>query len=110
MHRRKFDSAGMMFRRVLERATIAIADDTDRMREKSLYGRIELLAAKGRLTSDMQELAHVIRLEGNDAAHEDEQFGEARTKQLAEFAELFLIYAFTLPERVKRTRGEATSP
>ena len=104
-----FTPAGMMFRKVLERATIAIADDPASMRKKKLYHRIETLEEGRKLTPAMKDLAHVIRLEGNDAAHEDEEFDEARAKQLGDFAELFLLYAFTLPERVKRARGESVA-
>lgn len=54
----------------------------------------------------MRDWAEIIRLEGNTAAHGEEEFGESEftrenANQLSLFTELFLIYAFTLPARVK---------
>ena len=109
LRRRKFNSAGMMFRRVLDRATLKISDEPETMKKKKLYARIEALESEQKLTPAMKDLAHVIRDEGNDAAHEDEEFDEPRAKQLKEFTELLLIYAFTLPERVRRVQGEAAA-
>ena len=109
LRRGKFNSAGMMFRRVLDRSTLAISEDPEIMRKKNLKKRIEILADQQKLTPDLRGLAHLLRLEGNDAAHDDEEFDEARAKQMGEFAELFLIYAFTLPERVRRAREETSA-
>ena len=51
----------------------------------------------------MKDWAHQIRLDGNDATHEEDKvFTKEDAEQIREFTELFLIYAFTLPERVKR--------
>ena len=108
LRRGEFTAAGMMFRKVLEQATLELADDRDAMRRLSLYRRVEALAGQGFLTPSMKDLAHVIRLEGNQAAH-DEELGEARARQLSEFTLLFLIYAFLLPERVRRARVEASA-
>jgi hypothetical protein len=50
----------------------------------------------------MKEWAQHIRLDANDAAHESEEFSESDAKKLQVFAEMFLTYAFTLPEMLKR--------
>ena len=97
-----------MFRRVLDRSTLAISEDAESMRKKNLKRRIEILADQQKLTPDLKGLAHLLRLEGNDAAHDDEEFDETRAKQMGEFAELFLIYAFTLPERVRRAHDKTS--
>ena len=54
----------------------------------------------------MKEWAHIIRDEGNDAAHEDEPYGKDEAIGLEAFTRLFLTYAFTLPGMVKKLRGE----
>ena len=72
LRRKKFNSAAMMFRRVLERATLEIADDRESMEKKRLHKRIETLESLRKLTPAMKDLADVIRFGGNDAAHEDE--------------------------------------
>lgn len=46
----------------------------------------------------------MIRLEGNEAAHEEEQFTQEKATPMKEFTELFLLYAFTLPARVAGAR------
>ncbi len=65
-----------------------------------LVKRIDALAKRHEITPAMKSLAHIIRLQGNKAAHE-ETFDEMSAKQIQSFAELFLLYTFTLPERVK---------
>ena len=107
LRRGNFNSAGMMFRRVLDRATLKVADEPEAIRKKDLFKRIEVLESEKKLTPAMKDLAHVIRNEGNYAAHEDEEFDEPRAEQMKEFTELFLIYAFTLPVRIKKAQGEA---
>ncbi|MYE06687.1 MAG: DUF4145 domain-containing protein [Chloroflexi bacterium] len=109
LRRRSLSAAGIMFRRVLERATLELAEDKEAMRSRKLFGRIETLADERILAPAMEDPARAIRLEGNEAAREDEEFDEPRAWQMAEFAELFLLYRFTLPERVKRARGEAAA-
>ena len=96
-------SAGLMFRKVLELATLQIGPDCEAFRKKILYNRIEQLAGTNLLPSTMQQLAHEIRLSGNIAAHEQE-YDKEEAEQLQEFAELFLIYLFTLPRKIERSR------
>ena len=107
LRRQEFTAAGMMFRRALERATLELADNRGAIRSLVLAKRIERLADEGVLEPTMKDLAHAIRLEGNEAAHEDELDG-ARARQLGEFAELFLLYAFTLPARIRRVRAKTS--
>ena len=108
LHRQNFTSAGMMFRKVLQRATTALAAGTKITFTKrdDLKSRIDRLADPQLITPAMRDWAHLIRLEGNDATHdEDEAFEQSEAEQLQAFTELFLIYAFTLPARVKKARG-----
>ena len=76
LRRQSFTSAGMMFRKVLEQATLELAPASDRsaLRKQRLNDRIDTLAGQHLLTPAMRDWAHMIRLEGNEAAHEEEQF------------------------------------
>lgn len=110
LRRRNYTSAGMMFRKVLDRATRELAPegDAEALAKKSLYDRINALTDARELTPAMRDWAHVIRLEGNEAAHDDDT-DAVTAAQLQAFTELFLIYAFTLPERVREhtSKGDA---
>jgi hypothetical protein len=50
----------------------------------------------------MKQWAHHIRLEGNDATHGPDEYSDQDAKDLHTFAELFLTYAFTLPEMLRK--------
>ena len=53
----------------------------------------------------MKDWAHAIRLDGNEATHEeDEDFTADKAREMKDFTELFLIYAFTLPARIKASK------
>ncbi len=108
LRRRSFTLAGMGFRKVLLRATTALAAGTEITftKRENLKSRIDKLAHYHLITPAMREWAHQIRDDGNEANHEeDEVFDQPDAEQMQAFTELFLIYAFTLPERVKRARG-----
>ena len=96
-----FTSAGIMFRRVLEKAAIDLlsANPVDSEGAR-LYDRIRMLAEHRLIIPEMEQWLHHIRLEGNDAAHED--FSKERAEELKEFIDIFLISAYTLRERMKR--------
>ena len=106
LRRGSFNAAGMMFRKTLQRATTAIADGAGIGPFKSktpLQHRIDALAEHNLLTESMRDLAVAVKLDGNAAAHEEEQeFDKAAATQTKEFVELFLLYTLSLPERVKR--------
>ena len=109
----RYMSAGMMFRRVLQRSTTDLMDNPSILKGKDLKKRIDILADKGVITPAMQEWANIIRLEGNSANHDEEEFGQDEftpedAAQLHYFTELFLIYAFTLPARVKQYHEQST--
>jgi len=60
------------------------------------------------LTPAMAEWADFLRDEGNEATHEEEEeFTPEQAKQMQEFTELFLTYAFTLPGRVAAAQEKA---
>lgn len=98
-----WDSAAMMGRRVLEVALKKLKPDLN----GSLYQRIEILAQKSIITQDMKNWAHEVRLDGNQAAHEEKLIHETAAKELMAFVELFLMYTFTLPGMLKIRRESA---
>jgi hypothetical protein len=70
------DAARMSFRKALDVATLnrirAIdPPDLDTLLKRKLKGRIEWLHGQGKLTDDLAAWAHLMRDEGNDAAHEE---------------------------------------
>ena len=108
----KHTSAGMMFRRVLQRSTTALIDDPSTLKSKNLKQRVDILAENGIITEAMGDWADIIRLEGNSANHDEEELGQDEftakdADQLHRFSELFLIYAFTLPARVKEYQEQS---
>ena len=113
--RKSFTSAGMMFRRVLQRATTALSDDDPSSFVKlTLQQRVNKLARDRLITDAMRDWADIIRLEGNSANHDEEELGQDEftsydASQLHRFTELFLIYAFTLPEKVRLYRHQSDS-
>lgn len=98
------DAAAAMFRKALEAATRELAPD---MANKPLAKRIDLLADSGKLTADLKEWAHLIRLDGNQGVHDDEELTTAEIEQLKEFTRLFLVYTFTLPAQVQARKAAA---
>ncbi|WP_295376832.1 DUF4145 domain-containing protein [uncultured Stenotrophomonas sp.] len=99
------DAAASMFRKAIDVATRELDPSTT---GKPLAKRIDLLADNGKLTSDLKEWAHLIRLDGNQGAHDDEELSRDEIEQLKEFTRLFLIYTFTLPAQVQARKEEAS--
>ncbi|PCE26239.1 hypothetical protein BWP39_17095 [Paraburkholderia acidicola] len=95
----RYTAAAAMYRRCLEVALKAFCPDVEAWK---LEKRIDKLAAENRITKDLQTWAHRVRLDGNDALHEEEQFTKEAATELAEFTRLLLIYLYTLPEKIKR--------
>ena len=101
----QWDAAGAMFRKTLDIATKKLNPEKI---NKTLFQRINLLVENDILTPAMGEWSHEIRLDGNDAVHDDEPEtqGDASASQV--FTEAFLRYAFTLPSMVEENRKKGT--
>jgi hypothetical protein len=95
------NAAAIMFRRSLEIATKIV--NPKAAAGDNLKKRIDDLPADI-ATPAMKEWAHHVRLDANDATHEPEEFSESDAKELHVFVEMFLTYAFTLPEMLKRAK------
>ena len=96
------DAAGSMFRKVLDTGLKAKFPEI----KGNLQHRIQKAAEQHQLTPELAEWAHKIRLDGNDAAHEEEPFSEEDARTLQTFTELVLTYLFTLPGMLKDARGD----
>ena len=106
-----FDAAGMVFRKVLQHATTALAAGTEITftKRENLKSRIHTLAERQLITPAMRDWAHLIRLDGNAATHEEDAvFTKDDAKQMREFTQMFLLCAFTLPESVRLARETST--
>jgi hypothetical protein len=96
------NAAAIMFRRAIEIATKII--DPKAAKSDNLKTRIEKLPTDI-ATPAMKEWAQHIRLDANEAAHEPEEFSKDDANGLQIFAEMFLTYAFSLPEMLKRAKA-----
>ena len=77
--------------------------------EGNLFARIKAAEAKHELTPDLAAWANQIRLDGNDAAHEEEPFSQQDAKRLAVFTDMVLRYLFTLPGMLAQAQSEPES-
>ena len=99
------EAAGMMFRKTLEVALKTIRPED----QGNLKNRIDEAAKAGAITKDLAEWAHRIRLDGNEAAHEDKPISSDDLEALHHFTELVLLYLFTLPGMLRAWSEEKSS-
>lgn len=102
---RNWDAAGIMYRKVLETATKELGADLKK--EGNLMRRIDLLAENGRLTKDLADWAHQVRIIGNETAHEECEPEAKDVLDLANLTRMLLVYLFELPGRVAAMRSQA---
>lgn len=95
-----FNQSAMTARRAIDLATKELLPDHTGM----LNGRIKQLLDKHIITQQLYDWADIIRLDGNSANHDYDDFTEEQAKQLLDFTEMFLMYAFTLPKMVEIKR------
>lgn len=74
----------------------------------TLYSRIKKLAAEHRITAELAEWAHAIRLIRNDALHGIDSITRDELKAIRGFTETVLTYLFTLPGMLKARQAETT--
>ena len=98
-----WNAAGVMFRRTLEEALKHKFPNLS----GDLNSRIQKAAEQNKLTPELAEWAHKIRLEGNQAAHG--KYEERDARQLSTLTEMVLWYLFTLPGMLKEKEGQIRS-
>lgn len=109
-----FNASGAMSRLTLDLATKqllaryeGLPDVTRRIKE-NLSERLMFLIGNGTIPKSLEDLAHHVRLEGNDAAH-DGVLKENEARDLIEFCQELLRACFEQPGKVleaKRRRDE----
>lgn len=114
------NAAASMFRLCLDLTTkpllpdagdATVAQPTKEQRYK-LMKRIDWLIDQGRLSEALRDLAHSVREDGNDGAH-DGSLDEKDAADLLDFATLLLERQFAEPERLrlaKQRREDRRSP
>ncbi|HGM9889549.1 TPA: DUF4145 domain-containing protein [Proteus mirabilis] len=103
--RGRYETSVMNCRKVIDISTRVLmgADAKD----EKLSQRISMLFAKGKITEDMKDWAHIVRIDSNGAVHSDEEFTEEEAEQILGFTEVFLMYSFTLPAMIEKRRSES---
>ncbi|WP_433946212.1 DUF4145 domain-containing protein [Paenibacillus sp. SN-8-1] len=69
---------------------------------KDLFNKLKNLQDKGKLPPIMDDIAFILRIEGNSAAHADDvEFDTNTVNQLIDFTQTILDYMYTLPNKIK---------
>jgi hypothetical protein len=95
------DASAMMSRKVLEVAVKTLEPTGN----GSLYQRNERLYSSGKITEELKNWAHIIRDNGNEATNEEEPVLSIFSEEHLSFAEMFLMYTFTMPGMVASRRN-----
>lgn len=102
LSRSRFDTSVMLCRKVLDIATRMLLGNESK--DETLVKRIAMLHAKGLITDQMKDWAHIVRIDSNGAVHSDEEFSQNDASEIISFTEVFLLYSFTLPEMVNNKK------
>jgi hypothetical protein len=96
------EAAGIMYGKALDIGLKKIDPNLTGM----LGQKIKKLSAAGKLTLDIAEWSDHIRDIRNDATHEETPITREELNDLRSFSEMVLRYLFTLPNAVRKRRGE----
>jgi hypothetical protein len=105
--RQNYETTVMLCRKVLDIATREILGDESGTEQ--LSQRISMLHAKGKITEQMKDWAHIVRIDSNGAVHSDEEFSAGEANQILNFTEVFMLYAFTLPAMVTSRQAQKSA-
>jgi hypothetical protein len=110
LHSGSPDAAGAMSRKVLDVSTQTLLRELigeDAKKFGTIQKAIDELAARNVLTPALREWAHVVRLEGNVAAHDADPYTQEEADELLSFVDLYLTYVYTMPARLELRRKKA---
>lgn len=93
-----------LFRKTLE---IALKDLSPEIEAWKLEKRIDKMAAQHLITPSIQEWAHQLRLDGNEALHESEDPTIDDARQMESLTRFVLMYVYTLPGQIAEARQGA---
>lgn len=102
----QYDAAAAMYRTAMERG---LKDLSPGIAAWQLQKRIDQMAAQGMITAELKDWAHELRLDGNNAVHEEEATKET-IEQMHQLCKFLLMYLYTLPEQVKAARARRAAP
>jgi hypothetical protein len=102
--RKRWNSAVAMYRSALDIATKGMEGVPA---NATFFQRLVWLHDNHAITPDIRSWADHVRVEGNAALHDPEEFAEGDAKALRFFTEMFLRYVFELPGSVREFRGES---
>jgi hypothetical protein len=98
-----FTSAASCYRKSIERAVKSLHPDG----KGTLNARIRQIQAQGLLPQTLIDLLDGVRVLGNESVHEEEYDPTKADCEVARhFSNLFLIYTFSLPERVSKLSSD----
>lgn len=106
--RKSLDAAAVMYRKAIQMTTKG-----HQIAGKNLKEDIDTLVAQQKLPPQLGEWAHFVRLEGNDAVHDEDEPSEDEVSDLGAFTRVFLEYVYTLPKQMELRlvkNGAATAP
>lgn len=98
--RGRYETSVMNCRKVIDISTKYLMGES--VKDINLNNRINTLFKEGKITEQMNSWAHIVRMDGNGAAHSDEEISKEEAEQILGFTEVFLMYSFTLPEMIKK--------
>lgn len=101
---RQTDAAAAMYRKAIDVVTRELDESSAQL---LLQKRIEKLHEAGRITDNLKDYAHIVRIDGNRGAHDDEELTVAELKELGRFTELFLTYTVTMPTAIELRKQAA---
>lgn len=94
-------AACSMYRRAMELGLKAFSPEVSAWK---LEKRIDALASAHRITPELQDWAHALRLDGNDALHGDAEASMETADQMHHLCWFLLTYLYTLPKQVSEMR------
>lgn len=103
--RGRYETSVMNCRKVIDISTKYLMGET--VKDINLNKRINTLFEQGKITEQMNSWAHIVRIDGNGAAHSDEEISKEEAEQILGFTEVFLMYSFTLPAMIEKRRSES---
>ncbi|MBB4798001.1 hypothetical protein HNP32_001725 [Brevundimonas bullata] len=101
--RQSWNAAVAMYRSALDIGTKTMPGVPEGL---SFFNRLKWLHEHHHITQQMKDWADHVRVEGNEALHDPDEFEEADAKPLRLFTETFLRYIYELPGEVAVFRGE----
>jgi hypothetical protein len=87
------------------RAALDLATKDLQAQGATFFARLQWLNQNGRVTADIKDWADHVRVEGNGALHDPDDFSETDAKALRHFTTMFLRYVFEMPGLVTDFRN-----